>query len=422
MDSETSTPIGGSAKKRRLGPEQNPLAELKLDAKNYEIQKLNELVQTLHEKVSALQEEKWNASNTLDKENSNIKANQETEGDKKKFEEEMAKMKSLVKDKEEEIEKLKAEISSKSKNEEKLQTKIVNLEKSLGTFKTQNSKMEKEIKSLKSKTLKSSNEPGLQYVALEENINGVRVNTDLLSPEHIPETDGNQIIDLTEENSLVEEHGHVEDVVAEAEVQVDQPSNGSCDDTIQQLQEENSELHDPTQTCNLADVIVNFEEIDYERLNGKVLLHSDLRYVEGKWSVRRMTIPFSDYKKLTGNKISFLRLNEVIVNDENGIKVGIDKLWKEVKNVTELRHTFNDGEAMSEIAQKLVELTPFPNLVILGLKNVQDGFNLQAFYQFLVKNTKVRCTLHCSRKSLKQMKEARKKIPKFPAGRFFRIE
>uniref|UniRef100_A0A914P714 Uncharacterized protein n=1 Tax=Panagrolaimus davidi TaxID=227884 RepID=A0A914P714_9BILA len=275
MDSETSTPIGGSAKKRRLGPGQNPLVDLELDAKNYEIQKLKELVQTLQEKVSELQEEKWNASNTLDKENEDIKPNQETEGGKKKFEEEMAKMKSLVKDKEKEIEKLKAEISSKSKNEEKLQTKIVNLEKSLGTFKTQNSKMEKEIKSLKSKTPKSANEPGLQYVALEENINGVRVNTDLLSPEHIPETDGSQTLNLTEEN--VEEHGHVEDIVAKEEVQTDQTANGGEDDTIQQLPEENDELLDPSRTCNRWDVTVN-GEIDYERLNGKVLIVEDLHF------------------------------------------------------------------------------------------------------------------------------------------------
>jgi myosin heavy subunit len=185
MDSETSTSIEGSAKKRKLGSGQNPLVDLELDTKNYEIQKLKKLVQTLHEKVSELEEEKLNANSTLDKENTNIKANQEIEDDKKKFEEEIAKMKLLVKDKEKEIKELKAEISSKSKNEEKLQTKIVNLEKSLGTLKTQNSKMEKEIKSFKSKTPKSTDEPGLQYVTLEEIVNGGRVNTDLLSPEHV---------------------------------------------------------------------------------------------------------------------------------------------------------------------------------------------------------------------------------------------
>uniref|UniRef100_A0A914Q988 Uncharacterized protein n=1 Tax=Panagrolaimus davidi TaxID=227884 RepID=A0A914Q988_9BILA len=248
---------------------------------------------------------------------------------------------------------------------------------------------------------------------------------------------------------------------------------------IQQLPEENVELLDPTQTCNLADVIVN-NKIAYERLNGKVLLVKCLRYFEGKWSawnamdkmdkdstvwginditfghsgfqiaphklfvdnhqnlsfvlnriicfnlirlqLSKVTIPFSDYKKLTGNKISSLRLNDVIVNDENGIKVGIDKLWKEVKNVEDLRYKFNDGEAMSEIAQKLVELSPFPNLIHLYLYNVQDGFDLQAFYQFLIKNTKVACILKCSGESLEQMKKVRKEMPKLPTGRYFEIE
>uniref|UniRef100_A0A914QUM7 Uncharacterized protein n=1 Tax=Panagrolaimus davidi TaxID=227884 RepID=A0A914QUM7_9BILA len=123
-----------------------------------------------------------------------------------------------------------------------------------------------------------------------------------------------------------------------------------------------------------------------------------------------MTIPFSAYKKLTGNKISCLRLNDVIVNDENGIKVGIDKLWKEVKNVEDLRYTFTDNEPMHEIAQKLVELAPFPNLDTLDLKNIQDGFDLQAFYQFLMKNAKVACTLSYSWESWMQMKEIRKKF------------
>uniref|UniRef100_A0A914QFD1 Uncharacterized protein n=1 Tax=Panagrolaimus davidi TaxID=227884 RepID=A0A914QFD1_9BILA len=50
----------------------------------------------------------------------------------------------------------------------------------------------------------------------------------------------------------------------------------------------------------------------------------------------KITIPFSDYKKLTENEISWLLLDDVIVNDENGIKVGVDKLWKEVENVKNL--------------------------------------------------------------------------------------
>uniref|UniRef100_A0A914QLV9 Kinesin-like protein n=1 Tax=Panagrolaimus davidi TaxID=227884 RepID=A0A914QLV9_9BILA len=253
-------------------------------------------------------------------------------------------------------------------------------------------------------------------------------------------------------------------VVVEAEVQTDQTENGSDDKTIHELPEENPKLLDSTRSCNLADVIVN-GEIDYELLNGKVLLVKRLDFVT-KWSVwnpgqgwidisfehsgfqiapheltltnhqnlssvlnriinsdlkylelSRMTIPFSDYKKLTGNKISSLRLNDVIVNDENGIKVGIDKLWKEVKNVKDLTHEFNDREAMSEIAQKLVELAPFPNLKYLYLMNVQDGFDLQAFYQFLIKNTTVYCALSCSTKSFKQMKEIQKELPKLPTRR-----
>uniref|UniRef100_A0A914RAL5 Kinesin motor domain-containing protein n=1 Tax=Panagrolaimus davidi TaxID=227884 RepID=A0A914RAL5_9BILA len=130
-----------------------------------------------------------------------------------------------------------------------------------------------------------------------------------------------------------------------------------------------------------------------------------------------ITIPFSDYKKWTGNKIFLLRLVDVIVNDENGIKVGIDKLW----NVEYLSHKFTDNESVHEMAQKLVELEPFPNLLSLGLLNVQDGFDLQAFYQFLKKNTKVSCTLKCSKKSLKQMKETHKKMPQLPTGRHFHI-
>uniref|UniRef100_A0A914QKM2 Uncharacterized protein n=1 Tax=Panagrolaimus davidi TaxID=227884 RepID=A0A914QKM2_9BILA len=240
---------------------------------------------------------------------------------------------------------------------------------------------------------------------------------------------------------------------------------------IQQLPEENAELLDPAQTCHLADVIVN-GEIDYERLNGKVLLVDSLYYRYGKWSVSnpehknwidisfensgfqisphelyvanhqnissvldrmicnniaeltliRISIPFFDYMKLTENKIFYLELHEVIVNDENGINVGIDKLWKEVKNVEILEHKFNDGEAMSEIAQKLAELEPFPNLNWLVLKNVQDGFDLRAFYQFLMKNTKVACIFYCSRTSFKQMKEAQKEMPRLPTGRYFEID
>uniref|UniRef100_A0A914PLB0 Uncharacterized protein n=1 Tax=Panagrolaimus davidi TaxID=227884 RepID=A0A914PLB0_9BILA len=240
---------------------------------------------------------------------------------------------------------------------------------------------------------------------------------------------------------------------------------------IQELPEENAELLDPTQTCDLADVIVN-GEIDYKRLNGKVLLVDSLHYSDRKWSVKnagdkdstlisfensgfqisphelyvanhqnlssvidrmisnnieeltlfRISIPFSVYKKLTGNNIVSLLLDNVIVNDVNGIKVGIDKLWKEVKNVKILIHEFSDGEAMSEIVQKLVELEPFPNLDRLYLKNIQDGFDLQAFYQFLKKNTKVACTLYCSTKSFKQMKEAQKGMPKLPTGRYLEID
>uniref|UniRef100_A0A914PL62 Uncharacterized protein n=1 Tax=Panagrolaimus davidi TaxID=227884 RepID=A0A914PL62_9BILA len=196
------------------------------------------------------------------------------------------------------------------------------------------------------------------------------------------------------------------------------------------LPEENAELVDPTRTCGRADVVVN-GEIDYERLNGKVLLVEGLLYFAGKWSFRnagltgisfehsgfevspqfelwvsdhqnlssvinrivcsnlvdlklcRMTIPFSDYKKLTGNKISSLDTDDVVVNDENGIKVGIDKLWKEVKNAKSVTHKFNDNESMHETAQKLAELSPFQNLDRLNLENIQDGFDLPAFYQFL---------------------------------------
>uniref|UniRef100_A0A914QSK2 Uncharacterized protein n=1 Tax=Panagrolaimus davidi TaxID=227884 RepID=A0A914QSK2_9BILA len=258
------------------------------------------------------------------------------------------------------------------------------------------------------------------------------------------------------------------DAKKEAEVQTDQTRNESNDDTIQQLPEENAELLDSTRTCNLADVIVN-GKIDYERLNGKVLLvtklyfngtqrsdwnagdnfisfeHSGFQISPPKLSVAnhqnlssvlnriicdniaelclvRISISFSDYAKLTGNKISILDLHDVIVNDENGIKVGIDKLWKEVKNVQKLMHRFNDGEAMSEIAQKLVELAPFPNLKCIYLENVQDGFDLKTFYQFLIKNAIISCTLYCSRKCLKQMKDIRMGLPKFPTEQNFRIE
>uniref|UniRef100_A0A914PX44 Kinesin-like protein n=1 Tax=Panagrolaimus davidi TaxID=227884 RepID=A0A914PX44_9BILA len=167
-------------------------------------------------------------------------------------------------------------------------------------------------------------------------------------------------------------------VVVEAEVQTDHTGNGSADDTVQQLPEEYAELLDPTRACNLADVIVN-GEIDYELLNGQVLFVEGLTYFDGKCKI---TILFSDYKKLTGNKISVLSLDDLIVNDENGIKVEIDKLWKEVKNVRDLTHKFANNESMHEMAQKLVELAPFPNLYVLCLKNVQDGFDLQSFHQF----------------------------------------
>uniref|UniRef100_A0A914QAJ4 Uncharacterized protein n=1 Tax=Panagrolaimus davidi TaxID=227884 RepID=A0A914QAJ4_9BILA len=240
---------------------------------------------------------------------------------------------------------------------------------------------------------------------------------------------------------------------------------------MEKIQKEASELLiiDPTQTCNLADVIVN-NKIAYERLNGKVLLVDDLQYSDGKWSVWskvhkypisfehsdfkifpqfefdvtnnqnlssvlnrivcsnlkdlylfKITIPFCDYKKLTGNKISCLYLYDLIVYDEYGIKVKIDKLWKEIKNVKSLTHKFTDNESMHEIAQKLAELAPFPNLKWLYLENVQDGFDLQAFYQFLIKNTKVACTIKCSGESLKQMKKARKEMPKLPKGHYFHI-
>uniref|UniRef100_A0A914PK01 Uncharacterized protein n=1 Tax=Panagrolaimus davidi TaxID=227884 RepID=A0A914PK01_9BILA len=132
----------------------------------------------------------------------------------------------------------------------------------------------------------------------------------------------------------------------------------------------------------------------------------------------KITIPFSDYKKLTENKISCLYLDDVIVNDENGIKVEIDKLWKEVKNVEDLTHVFADNESMHKIAQKLVKLAPFPNLEILNLENIQDGFDLQAFYQFLIKNTSASCTLKCSGKSLKQMEDIQKETPKLPTRSF----
>uniref|UniRef100_A0A914PA22 Uncharacterized protein n=1 Tax=Panagrolaimus davidi TaxID=227884 RepID=A0A914PA22_9BILA len=264
-----------------------------------------------------------------------------------------------------------------------------------------------------------------------------------------------------------------EDDMVEAEVQNDQTANGSDDDTIKQLPEENAELLDPTRTCNLTTAVVN-GEIDYERLNGKVLLVKTLYYFHGNWFVTnsqyshrdqiaisfghsgfrissqfhislencqnlssvldriicsnlkhlelsKIIIPFCDYKKLTGNKISILRLTNVVVNDENGVKIGIDKLWKEVKNVQHLEHTFNDGEAMSEIAQKLVELVPFENLEILNLENVQNGFDLQTFYQFLIKNTKVACSLSCSRKLLKQMQDIQKEMEKLYTKRFLRI-
>uniref|UniRef100_A0A914R1V6 Uncharacterized protein n=1 Tax=Panagrolaimus davidi TaxID=227884 RepID=A0A914R1V6_9BILA len=259
--------------------------------------------------------------------------------------------------------------------------------------------------------------------------------------------------DLKEANEKV--------VVAEAKVQTDQTENGSDDDIVQPLAADNAELLDPIRTCNLFDFFVN-GEIAYQRLNGKVLPVKNLDFYE-KWSVSKIgisfehsgfqispqelfvanhpnlsselnrikynniaelslceiTIPFSDYKKLTSaNKIYSLRLEDVIVNDENGIKVEIDKLWKEVKNVKELTHNFTDNESMHEIAQKLVELTPFPNLNELYLWNVQEGFDLQAFYQFLIKNTKVDCTLYCSRTSLKQMQDIQKELP---TGRHFRI-
>uniref|UniRef100_A0AC35G8S9 Uncharacterized protein n=1 Tax=Panagrolaimus sp. PS1159 TaxID=55785 RepID=A0AC35G8S9_9BILA len=362
MDSETSTLIGGISKKRRLGSGQNPLVDLELDAKNYEIQKLKELVQTLHEKVSELQEEKWNASNTLDKENANIK--QETEGDKKKFEEEMAKMKSLVKDKETEIEKLKAEISSKSENEEKLQTKIVNLEKSLGTFKTQNSKMEKEIKSLKSKTPKSANEPGLQYVTLEEIvINGVRVNTDLLSPEHV----------LT---------------VAKLEATEDGLWNiFSTETTVEPFKLNFDDIFDKTQfKINLTGSLTCVDEGNTSRINEIIQClytcnHENL-------NLGYQTIDELAFTKLTPVSVKICKLQNICVKKFTGGFLTADEIFEKLPNVEEFEYYCKryNLESTQNVPTNLSNFPRFENLKKFKFCNVTNKFDLVTFGKFMAKH------------------------------------
>uniref|UniRef100_A0AC35GAH7 Kinesin motor domain-containing protein n=1 Tax=Panagrolaimus sp. PS1159 TaxID=55785 RepID=A0AC35GAH7_9BILA len=349
-----------------------------------------------------------------------------------KIGDELRKYKLLVAEKDEIIEKSKNEMDAKIFEYETL------LEKIIAEHKKQK-KYDLKIKELED-DLKKANEK------VEDKQSDTDFNASFGGGDYtISETEGNQTIDLTD--SLVEEreaHSRVE-----GEVQTAQTGNGNGDDIIHPLTEENATINrrkrkllDPTQTCNLCDVSVN-DKIDYKRLNGKTLLVHRLRYSNRKWNIRHeqgvkpkeidfehsdfkifpqfsldlnnhqsissivnriictglkhllfstTTILLPDFKKLTANKIVSLDIFRSTVNDENGIKVEIDKIWKEVENAETLKHNFCDGEVITtEIAQNLSELPTFPNLLNVYLWNVQEGFDLETFGEFIRKNPTIVC-------------------------------
>uniref|UniRef100_A0AC35F2Z7 Uncharacterized protein n=1 Tax=Panagrolaimus sp. PS1159 TaxID=55785 RepID=A0AC35F2Z7_9BILA len=229
-----------------------------------------------------------------------------------------------------------------------------------------------------------------------------------------------------------------------AGLEKEKPKIGQMQTRITKFTTETAKLIDPNQICivYVSDIVVN-GEVDYKKLNGKIMLIDELVYNNGNWSAdgiqisfgfsnnfhvyvqRKLSVfshsnlsnvldrincnnlkelhlfktplTFDDFKKLAASKeLGCLKLNRVNVYDENGFKIGIGKLWKTAKYIKSVHYRFRDGEIMSGIAQKLAELQPFRNLNNVWLHNVEDDFNLEVFCEFIKKNPTVDCTLICN--------------------------
>uniref|UniRef100_A0AC34GT36 Uncharacterized protein n=1 Tax=Panagrolaimus sp. ES5 TaxID=591445 RepID=A0AC34GT36_9BILA len=191
----------------------------------------------------------------------------------------------------------------------------------------------------------------------------------------------------------------------------------------------------PNRICTITDICVR-GRIDYKRLNGKILVLKNLECDGNKWLADDKKISFtnSDFqicitKKLFAmhinlspiiNRIFYSNLKElylgettvtyyeykklavpskivqlywVTVKDKYGIKMKVSDLINVLKNVEMFKCVFKPGELISGIAQKLAALPPFPKLQKFYLWDIQEGFDLFTFSEFIEKNPTVFCWL-----------------------------
>uniref|UniRef100_A0A914PRD2 DUF38 domain-containing protein n=1 Tax=Panagrolaimus davidi TaxID=227884 RepID=A0A914PRD2_9BILA len=270
MDSENSTPTGGSAKKRRLGSGQSPLVDLELDAKNYEIRKLKELVQTLHEKSS---------------------------------------------------------------------------------------KMEEEIKTPKSKTPKSANEPGLRYVTLKEIINGDRVNTDLLSPEHLEAIEDGLWNIFSTETTAEPFKMDIDDIYDKTQFKIDLTGSLTC------IDEENPsriyEIIKCLYTCNHENLTLSYQNID------------ELAFA-----------------KLTPVSVKSCQLKNIWVEKFTGGFLAADEIFEKLPNVEEFEYYCKryNHESTQNVPANLSNFPRFENLKKFKICNVTKKFDLLTFGKFMDKH------------------------------------